>query len=129
LDETYQTVQGIQDNAAHVTEVTASFFAQLPQEELWHGGQQRDLPWGAVRTMDEIVLDPHLEDRGFFVEVEHPELERSFVYPGAAAIYNGSPWRISRRAPLIGEHNEEVLCGELGVGRGELTLLAESGII
>ncbi len=129
LGETYQTVQGIQDNAAHVTEATADFFAQLPQEELWHGGQQRDLPWGAVRTMDEIVGDPHLEDRGFFVEVEHPELGRSFVYPGAAAIYNGSPWRISRRAPLIGEHNEEVLCGELGVSREELTLLAESGII
>jgi crotonobetainyl-CoA:carnitine CoA-transferase CaiB-like acyl-CoA transferase len=129
LGDTYQTVQGILDNSAHVTEVTADFFAQLPQEELWHGGQQRDLPWGAVRTVDEIVNDLHLEDRGFFVEVEHPELGRSFVYPGTAAIYNGSPWRISRRAPLIGEHNEEVLCGELGVSRGELTLLAESGII
>jgi crotonobetainyl-CoA:carnitine CoA-transferase CaiB-like acyl-CoA transferase len=79
--------------------------------------------------MDEIVDDPHLADRGFFVDVEHPELERSFVYPGSAAIYNGSPWRISRRAPLIGEHNLEVLCGELGMSREELTLLAESGII
>ena len=129
LDETYRTVQGIEDNAAHVSQVTAEFFAQLTQEELWHGGQQRDLPWGAIRTMDEIVDDPHLADRGFFVDVEHPELERSFVYPGSAAIYNGSPWRISRRAPLIGEHNLEVLCGELGMSREELTLLAESGII
>ena len=34
-------------------------------------------------------------------------------YPGEAAIYNGSPWRISRRAPLIGEHNTEIFCDEL----------------
>ena len=48
---------------------------------------------------------------GFWKEVEHPELGRSFTYPGEPAIYNGSPWRISRRAPLIGEHNIEIFCG------------------
>jgi crotonobetainyl-CoA:carnitine CoA-transferase CaiB-like acyl-CoA transferase len=56
---------------------------------------------------------PHLHDRGFWKEVEHPELGRSFVYPGEAAIHNGSPWRISRRAPLIGGHNAEILCEKL----------------
>jgi crotonobetainyl-CoA:carnitine CoA-transferase CaiB-like acyl-CoA transferase len=70
-----------------------------------------------------------LRDRGFFTEVEHPELGRRFIYPGGAAIYNGSPWRISRRAPLVGEHNEEIFCGELGVQKAALTLLAESGVI
>jgi crotonobetainyl-CoA:carnitine CoA-transferase CaiB-like acyl-CoA transferase len=76
-----------------------------------------------------MIGDLHLEDRQFFVEVEHPELGRTFVYPGAAAIYNGSPWRISRRAPLVGEHNHEVLVDELGLASGELVLLAESGVI
>ena len=79
--------------------------------------------------MDEIMDDGHLEDRGFYVDVEHPELGRTFSYPGPAAIYNGSPWRISRRPPLIGEHNQEILCGELGLNLNELTLLAESGVI
>lgn len=129
LDEKYQQLSVVQENAQHTTDVLANFFANMPQEELWQGGQNRDFPWGAIRSMDEIIGDAHLEDRGFFVEVEHPELNRSFTYPGAAAIYNGSPWRISRRAPLIGEHNEEILCGELGVKREELTLLAESGVI
>jgi crotonobetainyl-CoA:carnitine CoA-transferase CaiB-like acyl-CoA transferase len=129
LDEKYQDAAGLLENAVHVTEVMAHFFAQLPQEEVWHGGQERDFPWGAIRTLDEIVGDLHLEDRGFFVEVDHPELGRSFTYPGPAAIYNDSPWRISRRAPLIGEHNREILCGELGLSPGELTLLAESGVI
>jgi len=39
------------------------------------------------------------------------------------------PWRISRRAPLISEHNAEVLCGELGLTREELILLAEARVV
>ena len=129
LEEKYYAPDGIQDNAFHITEVMAQFFAQMSQAEIWQGGQQRDFPWGGVRTLDDIIGDPHLQERGFFVEVEHPELDQSFVYPGPAAIYNGSPWRISRRAPLIGEHNQEILCGELGVSLEELNLLAESGVV
>ena len=128
-DEKYQDPQVLQDNASHVTEVLAKFFAGRPQDEIYHGGQERDFPWGAIRSMDELLDDGHLRDRGFYVEVEHPELGRKFVYPGPAAIYNGSPWRISRRPPLIGEHNQEILCGELGLSLNELTILAESGVI
>jgi benzylsuccinate CoA-transferase BbsE subunit len=129
LDEKYRDMAVIQENAFHITDVLEEFFANMPQEELWHGAQERDFPWGAVRTVEEIVEDPHLQERGFFVKVAHPEMGRSFIYPGPAAIYNESPWRIYRRAPLIGEHNEEVLCGELGLRREELTLLCEHGVI
>jgi len=129
LDEKYQSREAIQAHISHIADVLHHFFTHIPLEEAWHGGQQQGLPWGAVRTMDEILDDPHVHERGFFVEVEHPELGRSFVYPGPAAIYNGSPWRISRRAPLIGEHNAEILSGELGLSTAELTALAESGII
>ena len=82
-----------------------------------------------MRAPEALIDDPHLHDRGFWKKVAHPELGRSFVYPGEAAIYNGSPWRISRRAPLIGEHNTEIFCGELGLTRSELCVLAESGVI
>ena len=129
LDEKYQDMATVQADAVHTTDVLANFMANMPQEDLWQGGQERDFPWGAIRTMDDIMGDPHLEDRGFFVQVEHSELGQSFTYPGAAAIYNGSPWNISRRAPLIGEHNQEIYCGELGLTTGELTLLAQSSVI
>ena len=99
------------------------------QEEVYHAAQERGFTWGAVRAPEALLDDPHLHDRGFWNEVEHPELGRSFVYPGEAAIYNGSPWRISRRAPLIGEHNTEIFCGELGLSRGELCVLAENHVI
>ena len=129
LDEKYQTQDGIEAHTSHINEIMGNFFAQLPHEEAWHGGQKLGFPWGAVRSMDEVVEDAHLQDRRFFVEVEHPELGQSFIYPGQATIYNGSPGQISRRAPLLGEHSQEVLCGELGLSLEELRMLTEAGVV
>ena len=129
LDEKYQKRATIQAHSAHIAQVLEQFFTHLSLADAWHGGQELGLPWGAVRSMDEIIDDPHLHDRGFFVQVEHPELGQRFIYPGAAAIYNASPWRISRRAPLIGKHNADVLCDELGLTREELVLLTEARIV
>ncbi len=129
LHEKYQDMQVIQDNLEHIGRVLSHFIAQLPQDEAWQWGQQLGVPWGAVRSLDEIVGDDHLQAREFFTEVEHPELGRRLTYPGPAAIYNASPWRIARRAPLIGEHNPDILCNELGVSQDELVILRESGAI
>ncbi len=129
LEEQYSDPAVIQEKTDHIIEVMGKFIGGLTQEEAYHGAQERGVNWGAIRTPDELLDDGHLHDRGFWVNVEHPELGRSFTYPGPAGIWNDSPWRISRRAPLVGEHNEEVLCGELGLTRADLGLLAEGGAI
>ena len=129
LDEKYQDPAVIMESRPHIYEVMSDFFRSMDPAELWHGGQARGWPWGAVRSVDELIDDPQLASRGFYIEVEHPELGRALTYPGPGPIYNGSPWGISRRAPLIGEHNVEVLCGELGLSKMELAVLAESRIV
>ena len=123
LEEKYQDPAVVEESGQHFADVLKNFFANMPLVEAYEGGQELNFPWGAGRTMGEIVGDPHLEDREFFVSVEHPELGREFTYPGPAAIYNASPWRISRRAPLIGEHNDEILGGELGFSKSDLEAL------
>jgi len=129
-DPRYQDPAVIAANASHIIDdLLANFIASLPAEQVYHAAQERGFTWGAVRAPEELLHDGHLHDRDFWKQVEHPELGRSFTYPGEAAIYNGSPWRISRRAPLIGEHNNEILCGELGFSLGELSVLAESRVI
>jgi crotonobetainyl-CoA:carnitine CoA-transferase CaiB-like acyl-CoA transferase len=126
----YQDPAVIAANASHIIDdLVAGFIASLPAEEVYHAAQERGFTWGAVRPAEALLGDPHLQDRGFWKTIEHPELGRDFVYPGEAAIYNGSPWRISRRAPLIGEHNSEIFCGEFGLSPGELTVLAENRVI
>lgn len=129
-DPKYQNADVIAANQDHIIEgLVANFIANLPAEEVYHAAQRRGFTWGVVRAPEELLDDAHLQDRDFWKQVAHPELGRSFVYPGEAAIYNGSPWRISRRAPLIGEHNADIFCGELGLSPQELAVLAESRVI
>ena len=127
-DPKYLEPGALQEQQAHISEVVEHFFASITQEEAYHEGQERGFLIGAVRAPEDTLEDPHWHDRGLFVEVEHPELGRSFTYPGGASIYPRSPWQISRRAPLIGEHNEEVY-GEFGFDLPQLTLLREAGAI
>ena len=129
LDEKYQDPAVIAENQPHIRELLVNFLANITRDEAYHGLQKRGYNTGAVRSPDEVMEDPHLEDRGFWTPVEYPELGETFRHTGSAAIFNGSPWRISRRAPLIGEHNEEVLCGELGLSKAELAILAEAGSV
>jgi crotonobetainyl-CoA:carnitine CoA-transferase CaiB-like acyl-CoA transferase len=129
-DPKYKDPAVIAANTSHIIDdLVANFIASLPAEEVYHAAQDRGFTWGVVRAPEALLDDAHLHDRGFWKEVEHPELGRSFVYPGEAAIYNGSPWRISRRAPLIGEHNIEIFGDELGLSSGELSILAENRVI
>ena len=129
-DPKYHDPAVIAANTSHIIDdLVAGFIASLPAEEVYHAAQERGFTWGAVRAPEMLLDDAHLHDRSFWKQVEHPELGRSFVYPGEAAIYNGSPWRISRRAPLIGEHNTEIFCDELGLTRGDLLVLAEGHAI
>ena len=128
-EERYKDRTEFSKNASHINDLLINFVANLSRDEVAHGGQEIGIAWGAVRAPDELVDEGHLNDRGFWVDVDHPELGRSFKYPGAAGIYNGSPWRISSRAPLIGEHNDEIYCQELGLQRAELAYLAEAGVV
>jgi crotonobetainyl-CoA:carnitine CoA-transferase CaiB-like acyl-CoA transferase len=77
-------------------------------ETLYQLGQGAGLPWGVIRSPDEVLDDRHLRARGHFVELEHPELGRSVTYPGAPFLAHASPWVMDRRPPLLGEHTDEV---------------------
>ena len=77
----------------------------------------------------ECLEDAHLAERKFWVEVKHPALGSSIVYPGAPFKLSEAGWRISCPAPLIGEHNEEIYIQELGFSKEELVLLKEANVI
>jgi crotonobetainyl-CoA:carnitine CoA-transferase CaiB-like acyl-CoA transferase len=84
---------------------------RIPAEEFFVGGQTRGLACGVVASPEEAFETEHVKARGFQVEVEHEELGRSVRYPGAPFLMPASPWRISRRAPLVGEHTDQILHG------------------
>ncbi|MCE2392328.1 MAG: CoA transferase [Proteobacteria bacterium] len=100
----------------------------LSAYDFFVGGQERGIPVGAVYSPEEALEDPHHRARGIQVSVEHPELGRSFDYPGAPYLFSGTPWRIQRRAPRLGEHNQSVYA-ELGVSPAELSELRAAGVV
>ena len=129
LDERFADQQVVVEEQNHISDTLRAFFPKIPSEEAYRGAQERAHAWGAVRTLDEILSDPHWEDRGYWQEIEHPELGERFRYSGAWAIWSETPLGVTRRAPLTGEHNAEVYaalgldCGRprgAGPGRGDL---------
>ena len=90
-------------------EAMAFIASRLTAYEFFTGAQGRGFQVGIIYSPEEAIADPQFVDRGFPTEVEHPELGRSFTYPGAPYVFHGSPWAISHRPPLPGEHTEEVL--------------------
>lgn len=92
------------------------------------GAESRGLTAGIIYSPEEVMDDPHFRERGFPVEIEHPELDRTLTYPGAPYRFEKSPWRIACRAPRLGQHDEELLA-ELGTSSGEIAELRAAGII
>ena len=91
--------------------------------------QELRVPMAAVLDPGEVVEDRlgQLTARRFFVDVEHPVAGR-LCQPGAPVRMSATPWRTTR-APLLGEHNAEVFCGELGLSARELAALAAAGVV
>jgi len=96
--------------------------------ELVATAQAARIPVMPVYSAKDIVEDPQYQARGFFVEVEHPRAGR-LTYPGAPVRMGLTPWQVRRPAPLLGEHNDEVYGGYLGLSREELAHLRRAGVI
>lgn len=105
------------------------FFLTHTKAELWEGARQRGITLCPLLTAKGIAEYEQLGFRGYWEEVEHPELGTSVKYPGAFAKISEAPCIVKRRAPLVGEHNEEIYMTELGFSRGELLALKQGKII
>jgi crotonobetainyl-CoA:carnitine CoA-transferase CaiB-like acyl-CoA transferase len=96
--------------------------------DLYRKAQAKRVPFAPVSTMGDLLNNEHLKARGFFVEITHP-VAGTFKYPGAPLKYHRTPWEIRMPAPLLGQHNEEIFCGRLGMTRARLDELKRKGVI
>ena len=106
------------------------FFAGHTRAELVSGSLKRRILLFPVATPGDILQHPQLEARDYFQELSHPELDASVTYPGVfVKDLTGRGVGLRRRPPLIGEHNQDVYQGELGLTGPELTELKEKGVV
>jgi formyl-CoA transferase len=85
-----------------------------------------DIPCGPILSMKEIAADPALRASGTIVDVDHPTRGR-YTTVGNPIKMSDSPTEVTR-APLLGEHTEEVLA-ELGYGADDLAMLRAEKVI
>jgi benzylsuccinate CoA-transferase BbsE subunit len=116
------------EHAEHLFDVLDEWVKDYNRADLLERAQTLRLPYATVRPPEALFDDEQLAARGYFVEVEHPELARTFRYPGAPYLFNGTPWRVYRRPPRIGEHTAVIL-DEIGIDADETEALMAEGII
>ena len=113
-----RTVRSVADSAATTRSPRSScagrdalkvLATRLSAYDFFAGCQSRGLAVGVIYSPDEAFEDAHFKARGFQVPLAHDDLGRTFRYPGAPYLLPASPWRLSRRAPKLGEHNSEIL--------------------
>ena len=114
---------------ARIEQQVGLFFMTHTKMELYQGAMERHIMLYPLATPQDILENQQLEARQFWTEMEHPELERSIIYPGPFMKASAVGCAMRRRAPLIGEHNREVFETELGLAQEELAALKCDGVI
>ena len=129
LDPKFATRPSRLENWEELHILVAPKLALWNNLDLMHETMARGLVIGLVQNPQQVVDSPHLAERGYFVEIDHPEAG-SLKYPSPGFLMDEeNPMEGSKAAPTLGEHNSEILGGELGLSAEELGQLRASQII
>ena len=129
LDPKFATRPSRLENWEELHILVAPKLALWNNLDLMHETMARGLVIGLVQNPQQVVDSPHLAERGYFVEIDHPKAG-SLKYPSPGFLMDEeNPMEGSKAAPTLGEHNSEILGGELGLSAEELGQLRASQII
>lgn len=116
---------------AHMDELEAilvPWLAQRTMEEATTSAQAARIPVLPVNSVKEMLEDRHFKAKNYFVDIDHPVAGR-LKYPGIPFKTSPAAKRDPRSAPLLGQYNQEIYCGELGYSREELAYFGQTGVI
>ncbi|MBN2239506.1 MAG: CoA transferase [Dehalococcoidales bacterium] len=112
-----------------LSDAVAPFLLDKTKKQLFDWATENELFLAPVSDTEDLLENPQLKSREFWVRLEHPELEDSITYPGPFVKMSETPVTVRHRAPLIGEHNIEIYRDELGISASELITLKQAGVI
>ncbi|CAM3464841.1 CoA transferase [Nocardioides dubius] len=108
-DEAYLALSHRQEHFSHIQTIMEAFFMMKDSADVYREAQERGLPLGPVLSPEQLLEDPHLIEREFFVPVELPT--------AGEALFPTSPYRFSYgngrpgTPPRLGQHTEQELAG------------------
>jgi formyl-CoA transferase len=126
-DPEWSTPEARLSKLSKMFQLIEEWTSTIPKWEVLEKLNSHNIPCGPILSTKEIIEDASLAANDMVVEVPHPE-RGSFTTVGSPLKLSDSPVDMVT-SPLLGEHNEEVYAGELGLDAAELALLKSNGVI
>ena len=109
--------------------VVSEWVASQTAEEVIAASEKIPIPAGICYEVAEVAHDPQVKAREMLVEVPTPDGNSKVLITGTPIKLSGTPLKIERSYPAIGQHNEEIYGRFLGYSREDLAKLKEDGVI
>ncbi|MDW7740116.1 MAG: CoA transferase [Bacillota bacterium] len=126
-DPRFSDMKGRNQHPAELKEILEEITRQKTTEEWVNIMEQAGVPCGRIRTIDQVLTDPHVEVREMVIEKEHPTAGM-IKLTGVPTKLSLTPGEVYLAPPTLGQHTREILAG-MGYSEGEITGLKERGII
>jgi crotonobetainyl-CoA:carnitine CoA-transferase CaiB-like acyl-CoA transferase len=122
-DPEFSTTPGRAKHMAEIDDIVSAWTITRSKAEVMRVLNEAHVPCAPVKTAREVSRDPHLEARGFWVDVDHPRRGRTRVPISPIRLHAGGKGEIRSPAPTLGQHTEKVLAELLGLKAEELAAL------
>jgi CoA:oxalate CoA-transferase len=106
----------------------AAWTQTLGKMEIFAVAKRHRIPLAPVRGVDEVMHDPGMHERGFLAEIEHDEIGRITVPTSPLRFHGADPVPLMP-SPKLGQHNQEIYGGWLGLSEAEIGELKDGGVI
>ena len=127
-DPRFSTLAARVAHADEINGIVADWCRARDAAEIERLCLEAEVPFARTYTVADICADPHVAERGDLVEVDDPvvgPVRMQGVYPRLSR----TPGSVRRGAPLLGEHNDEIYRGLLGMDDAEIGRLRAARVI
>ncbi len=121
--------QASQEQLDHAYDIFENWLKRHTKAEIMDLAVEHGIQVYPVNTTADLLASPQLNARGCFVDLPHPELDRSIRYAGPSYQLSLTPAVMRSRAPLLGEHNQEIYGDELGLDHRQMESLKAESVI
>ena len=112
-----------------IEEAIGNFFINMTKQQFLKEVVERGMLGYPISSADDILADQQLVAREFWQQVEQPGIPQPVRFPGAFAKFSDMDCGVRRGAPLLGEHNREILGEEMGFSLEQLQRMRAARII
>ncbi len=127
LDPRFATNSARREHSEALGEEISAWTLKRTKEEAMLILGEAGVPCSAIMTTEDLFADKHLRERGFIQQLDHPEHGEIELLGFAPRLSNGDVPFV--RAPLMGEHTDDVLRADLDLEPAEITDLRDAGVV